>query len=601
MDTYELETKFRKLLEKRNEYEKKLEAKALGKNYTEQFLLSSDKDLQELQKIEKEIDKIIKQVEERINLINSKKRIIEKQIEDNQEELNYTDQYLMGEKTSEINNYNKQLSILEKIKNDIQLKEEDTKEVDKKETTQRETNRKNNENKTSYKSEFELKVEELMKKYEQNEALIEEKMGNLNYTEQFLIGNQDNLISERIKIENELKKILRYIEDKSNELEEKKEIIQKELTDNQEIENYTEQFLNGEKLNELQALTMKLQKMSKIKNDIEKKNIKIAENERKSEEDIKGLQENEDLDDKLQVIYQKTTNTYTIINSKSGFNEEFKLDKRYLSKKYRDEFVTNLEEEYGESFKYAIEKFIDINLYNCLKIYDERMGTNKANDYIQLLDGKDEDSNIDITYNLRGKRKIDILNNNRLNNIALQSEKYGIAKVEKNTLKEKMKYAWKKFKGLFAIGGLIVGTTAIAAISDGKEKGEDAQTYDIKVGESSKKEKFKEGLKVNSKGKINEGTYYYDSEKNGPMGEFENHKGEELKVDRFAIVDSKTGKFIRYATDEENLNIDGVEVGENKVMVHISHSNNECKTTDGGALGWTDLEKANDITKDEGR
>ena len=155
MDTYELETKFRKLLEKRNEYEKKLEAKALGKNYTEQFLLSSDKDLQELQKIEKEIDKIIKQVEERINLINSKKRIIEKQIEDNQEELNYTDQYLMGEKTSEINNYNKQLSILEKIKNDIQLKDEDTKEVDKKETTQRETNRKNNENKTSYKSEIE--------------------------------------------------------------------------------------------------------------------------------------------------------------------------------------------------------------------------------------------------------------------------------------------------------------------------------------------------------------------------------------------------------------------------------------------------------------
>ena len=88
-------------------------------------------------------------------------------------------------------------------------------------------------------------------------------------------------------------------------------------------------------------------------------------------------------------------------------------------------------EKRGQYFKSEISTMIDANLYNCLVEYDKVAGTNRAGEYIESLDGNGK-SNLDVTYNLKGKRTLGIINNFRQNRMAKRSEDFIGAKVERN-------------------------------------------------------------------------------------------------------------------------------------------------------------------------
>ena len=90
-----------------------------------------------------------------------------------------------------------------------------------------------------------------------------------------------------------------------------------------------------------------------------------------------------------------------------------------------------IEAKRGKEFTLDIASMIDANLYNCLVEYDKIAGTNRAGEYIESLDGNGK-SNLDVTYNLKGKRTLGIINNFRQNRMAKRSEEYIGAKVERN-------------------------------------------------------------------------------------------------------------------------------------------------------------------------
>lgn len=453
---------------------------------------------------------------------------------------------------------------------------------------------------------LELRVEELLKDYKMHNDRLEEKKSKMSYTDQYLLGEDEDFI-EVSKIEKEFEQILKYIDRKVSELQEEKEELEKKLEDKKDNLNYTELFLAGEDLNEIESRKMKIDSLNKMKKHIEDKEIQIKVDNKKDNSIKKIVNDNktnssrnkERIESKLDIIYNRTSNTYTIIDREADYQSVHELDKTLLSKKKRNDFVDELEYKYGKNFEYAIEDMVDINLYNCLKEYDKKMGTNEADKYINDLDSEGGTSNFNIIYNLRGKRGLDILNNMRLNNIAKENEKNGFAKVEQNTLKEKMGYAWRKFRGLFAVG-LVAGTAAVVALPDAqKNTNEKDIAFSANAGKSSKSETLQDRVKVGTTVKNVKGTYHSNSEETGRTGEFENHGDENLEVDKFAIVDKKTGKFVRYATAEETNDIEKVDIGKYDVKVHISHAKDaNCPTTKGGSLGWTDIDNVKTMEDD---
>lgn len=453
--------------------------------------------------------------------------------------------------------------------------------------------------------EIEKRVGELLQEYYESNNKIEKTKENLSYTEQFMLTENQDFI-KAYKIEKELQQIYDDVNVEIQKLKEEKEIITKSIEEKIEGMNYTDVYLLSEEQSNISLIDRKLNKYNDIQNSI--KNLKIEKNGLRKEinstekniystkEEINSIINN---DNNLKILYDRKENKYFIKDDLNNYNQEFRANTSLFKYKNRRDFVDELEKSYNREFKFAVDESIDVNLYNCLKEYDNIMGTNKADNYIKSLDSENYKCDFEMTYNMKGKSKLGFLDNIRMNKIAKINEKYGIAQIEKDSLKEKFKRSWKKVIAVVTAGAL--AKASVVGYLD-KGKTDNIKQNTIEHSENSTKEtneqnNFKDSLKVGLKGTINQGIYYADSEKNGPIGSFENHKGEELKVDNIAILDKETGKIIRTVSKDEieKLNIDNNQYA----MYHISHNNGECEITGAGALGWTDKSTAEKMLEDD--
>ena len=180
---------------------------------------------------------------------------------------------------------------------------------------------------------------------------------------------------------------------------------------------------NKEEVNDEQS---KDEKDNKEKVNDEQSKEKKGNKENLDKEDIKKTQPNE-----LKVIYNRETNTYEMIDKSKSYRGTYYSQNVYLKPKDIKKTISDLEKRLGRKFKNDIASVIDCNLFHCLARYDRETGSHKSVDYLKQLEDLGN-AKLDITYNLKGKRSLSIINDLRQKRIAKKSEQNIGAKIEKN-------------------------------------------------------------------------------------------------------------------------------------------------------------------------
>lgn len=334
------------------------------------------------------------------------------------------------------------------------------------------------------------------------------------------------------------------------------------------------------------------------------------------------------------------TAKYTI-KDKDGNIVEHDFDKKLLNKKAQQAFALELMDKYAaksifEDVEMKIEKAkalsdkMDINLYRLYEAYDEKYNTLLAPQYIDAMRFKTVPAPTKMTYDLTtigSKVQTPFLNRGDIKKLAEIHEKFELAEVERNP---KMSIGKKIAIGL-GIGGTVaaigIGASAISNLNNQKDLNnnqniektdENVPVVDLndlgintpeeKPTIESKKTSFKESMKVSgieqsvkvlkqqvkeqlenkieigSKAILEEGTYFYDSEGNGPTGKIENRQNKEVEITLIATV-NEDGKY-EHCLMDGNI-ADAKQLGENvKIMVAIRNKD--------GDLGWISFDEVKD-------
>lgn len=337
------------------------------------------------------------------------------------------------------------------------------------------------------------------------------------------------------------------------------------------------------------------------------------------------------------------TAKYTI-KDKDGNTIEYDFDKKLLSKKAQQAFAVELMDKYASKRDYGEDEMkpemarslsdkMDINLYRLYEEYDKTFGTDIAKQYVDAMCYRDIPVPTIMTYDLttRGSKvQTPFLNRGAIKKLAEIQEDFELAQVERDP---KISLGKKIALGI-GIGGTVAaigaGTLAIVNhVNDKKaednkniektdenipeidfedlgisvpEQKEEQQTTEnkntsfkesikvsnveqsMKVLQQKAREQLENQIGIGSKAILEEGTYFYDSEGNGPIGKMENRQNKEVEITLIATV-NEDGKF-------ENCLMEGniekaKQLGENvKIMVHIAN-----KDTD---LGWISFDEVKD-------
>lgn len=328
------------------------------------------------------------------------------------------------------------------------------------------------------------------------------------------------------------------------------------------------------------------------------------------------------------------TAKYTI-KDKDGNTIELDFDKKLLNKKAKVAFAVELMNRYGNAHvpirtPKELAENMDINLYRLYEEYDKLFNTDIAKKYVYKMQYEGEPLPTKMTYDLttRGSKvQTPLLSRGDIKKLAKIQEDFKVAQVERDP---KLSLGRKIALGLgfgavvATIGG---GTLAIVNhVNDKKAENnkniektdEDIPVVDIKdlginVPEQneekqttqSKQNAFKDSMKVSgveqsvevlkqkieeklenqigigSKAILEEGTYYYDSEGNGPIGKMENRQNKEVEIKFIATV-NKDGKY-ENCLMKGNI-ADAKQLGENlKIMIAIENKD--------GDLGWISFDE----------
>ena len=406
-----------KIAEEKADKEPEIKIEDENMDYTEQYLKTEEitkANANTPQKLKEEIDKT---VEDSLKQFETEKSKLEKEIEDkisNTED--YNSIYLVGELQTKVSTLTEQINNIKEISD------------------------KENEREELVGIKKEIIAEELAKlevRKQELEKEIESKTDENDYMGQYMLGNlQAELhdINKQIAILKSGNFTKQQIDRAIVEIDKlKQEKSQLENKINSIDENDVNGiYLSGEQHNQLDKVNAKLKRLSVFNADIEKRNDQEqAKKIEKPKPVEKPIEQPINITSQLKVVYNRESNKYELVDEIRKYKQEFTLNQNLLKKKNIAELVDRIEDERGKEFTFEISNMIDANLYNCLLEYDKVAGTNRAGEYIESLDGNGK-SNLDVTYNLKGKRTLGIINNFRQNRMAKRSEDFIGAKVERN-------------------------------------------------------------------------------------------------------------------------------------------------------------------------
>ena len=408
-----------KIAEEKADKEPEIEIEDENMDYTEQFLKTEEITKANANTPEKLKEEFDKTVEDSLKKFETEKDKLEKEIEDkltNTED--YNSMYLVGELQAKVSKLDRQINTIKEISDKENEREEFGKI--KKEIIDEEL------------AKLEVRKQELEKEIEsktdENDYMSQYMLGNLqaelhDINKQIAILQSGNFTKQQIDraiVEiDKLKQEKSQLEDKINSIDEN---------------DVNGIYLSGEQHNQLDKVNAKLKRLSVFNADIEKRN----EQEQAKKQQTKPTAKTEPtpvnpkaIISNLKIVYNRETNKYELTDDAIQYKQEFDLNKDLLKIKNISKIVLMAVEKRGQYFKSEISTMIDANLYNCLVEYDKVAGTNRAGEYIESLDGNGK-SNLDVTYNLKGKRTLGIINNFRQNRMAKRSEEFIGAKVERN-------------------------------------------------------------------------------------------------------------------------------------------------------------------------
>mgnify|MGYP005777166815 CR=1 FL=1 len=406
-----------KIAEEKADKEPEIKIEDENMDYTEQYLKTEEITKANANTPEKLKEEFDKTVEDSLKQFETEKSKLEKEIEDkisNTED--YNSIYLVGELQTKVSTLTEQINNIKEISD------------------------KENEREELVGIKKEIIAEELAKlevRKQELEKEIESKTDENDYMGQYMLGNlQAELhdINKQIAILKSGNFTKQQIDRAIVEIDKlKQEKSQLENKINSIDENDVNGiYLSGEQHNQLDKVNAKLKRLSVFNADIEKRNDQEqAKKIEKPKPVEKPIEQPINITSQLKVVYNRESNKYELVDEIRKYKQEFTLNQNLLKKKNIAELVDRIEDERGKEFTFEISNMIDANLYNCLLEYDKVAGTNRAGEYIESLDGNGK-SNLDVTYNLKGKRTLGIINNFRQNRMAKRSEDFIGAKVERN-------------------------------------------------------------------------------------------------------------------------------------------------------------------------
>ncbi len=371
------------------------------------------------------------------------------------------------------------------------------------------------------------------------------------------------------------------------------------------------------------------------KEDIKPKNEVKQEN---NEKDIKPTEK-----EKLRVDFSLKKGIYKLVD-KNGLVYEAELNNELLTKEARGKFAIEMLETYYKNPTVeqiqAVKEFAktaDISLFGLYEIYDRENNTHFAKQYmdsqISMQQKFDEKAKVemptDVVYNIEKRaNKKGILKlysrkeEKQIEKMAKSQEKLQLAEVIRDP---KMKL-WKRISLALGIAGtataLGVGTAKVASnIEKSQEREvidftEFNKTEEVKEKPQKATNAFKESLEVSqekidemleykentetlnkdinsaqieeekakvgigSKAVLEEGTYYYNSNLDGPIGKMENRDSKDVEINLIAVI-GEDGE-MKHCLTKGNMDEILKENPNSKIIVHIANKD--------GDLGWIPYE-----------
>ena len=168
-----------------------------------------------------------------------------------------------------------------------------------------------------------------------------------------------------------------------------------------------------------------------------------------------------------------------------AYNATYYFQSTYLKNKSKEMVLEDIGRIRGKEVMPCALGKIDCNLYYCLSRYDRETGSNKAIEYIESLEKEKQDIDLDVTYNLKGARRLNILDDFRQKKIALKSTNAIGAKIQKNKIREVISNFFNRVK-----------TTYLPYPNMHLEDGKDIHGKEIPSRELEEKESLAESVKV---------------------------------------------------------------------------------------------------------
>ena len=375
--------------------------------------------------------------------------------------------------------------------------------------------------------------EELIKLEERREKIEEELNSENDYMGQYLIADTLTKLQDELDEVNEQIEILKSGNFTKQQIDRAKKEIEDLRMQRTKLEQKMSSiddsdYLSGDVPYLLSRVNERLEKLSVFNPDIDKlreeQETEMWEQYKKEKEDEKNKQIDEafaekekmekeeerkiaqatrqeiDLDmntlgypivDKnlpgLKIVYDRANNTYVMTDESRAYNATYYFQSTYLKNKSKEMVLEDIGRIRGKEVMPYVLGEIDCNLYYCLSRFDRETGSHKAEEYIESLETGKQINDLEVTYDLRGNRRLSLINDFRQRRIANKSETAIGAKVEKgeNKIIKAIKDLFKKVK-----------TTSLPCPDMHLEDGKDINGQEIPSKDIDEKEDFSERIKV---------------------------------------------------------------------------------------------------------
>lgn len=133
----------------------------------------------------------------------------------------------------------------------------------------------------------------------------------------------------------------------------------------------------------------------------------------------------------LKIVYDRANNTYVMTDESRAYNATYYFQSTYLKNKSKEMVLEDIGRIRGKEVMPYVLGEIDCNLYYCLSRFDRETGSHKAEEYIESLETGKQINDLEVTYDLRGNRRLNLIDDFRQKRIANKSETAIGAKIDR--------------------------------------------------------------------------------------------------------------------------------------------------------------------------